>query len=786
MNSKLKSIFSLLASTTLIGIASCNSAKIQQNPNRDKKQEQEITIKNLELNQENTENPFLNIEIENLKELKTNVVTLVFKSFKIEAKILSFQNNIIKSDLSSLEKNKEFELLKIKIDAKEIVVKEGLNNRFILKSKEQKIENDEKENTPKQDKNPNKIKPNETENTENTDKKENPNTDQQTQQQKLSSLESIQNFYNNYNFKNDHNFDFDDTDIFTKDSSYNNLKTYFENSFNTILNPSLNNQDINIKWYDQDIFSGDEYSHIMFKRFKDRYIKIPDVKATFNTKDQKLFFYHNLFREPIKHNELTHKNQTTNLITLSKDISGLADLNELESTLNINFMLGDQYNTESKQYSLFNLRFNLNLKELKENKNQLKSQSKNWKHRNFTLFYKLNSNNILNLELKIEGGNNLVFEEYNNKQNDVFVSKYDTVFDLSLVADHQIDQIKINNNSLSNANFYKKESFKGKHFINKEETEIPWQLKELRKRVFSIDYGTFTMLAKVLPNNPEDQRYYYATNRHVLKELKKNWNKPGTINYNHHFIIPTEHDDKLYNQDPNYFVEIEEKNIPFREFDWVAKNQIQNDGINHYPNELNKKEGMSGADIEISIIDIKDLLEKTKDSKPLVYNYLSNWNNLAPLKLSPKAKFINDNQIIDFYQTSFPGQANDKLGYRGLRYREHTFNYITHIDRKLSPIGIQRALIVARKPEDQSIFDLRSGASGSLLVDENLEMIGLYFLRNTDEFYGVSLLNGSEIDFLGYTSDKNTNSFKAYLQKKIQEHPDKFELINFLNENSKY
>ncbi|MCU9936778.1 hypothetical protein NWP96_06945 [Mycoplasmopsis cynos] len=84
---------------------------------------------------------------------------------------------------------------------------------------------------------------------------------------------------------------------------------------------------------------------------------------------------------------------------------------------------------------------------------------------------------------------------------------------------------KILNNShfaklSSNEEFYKNEKEGKRLDVSLNKNKI---FENLRKRVFVVGGGTSTMIAKVKPSDPNDQRYYFITNRRVSNILKNRW-----------------------------------------------------------------------------------------------------------------------------------------------------------------------------------------------------------------------------------------------------------------------
>ncbi|MBU4689458.1 hypothetical protein [Mycoplasma zalophidermidis] len=474
---------------------------------------------------------------------------------------------------------------------------------------------------------------------------------------------------------------------------------------------------------------------IIFKKNINNYLK-----QDFNNKKIKLYF--KIQSNQIK--DITKNYNVTSLIPIEIDIEDLMQTNRVN-------------NYEFAQLENVDIPFDIKFKSL------------------------ITKNGQLKVEIIIPN-KKIVANNYKIDDSEVFIDKYGTLTDISYYVEKGKDKnFSITSKIYNNSPFAKLSSLSQLYDINsnsgtlmpggkrikKSEDRI---FSKIRERVFSVGGGTMTMLAKVKPSDDNDLRYYFITNRHVTDILEKKWTDNRV---NKKMVIWDFDDKKVASNSYDISLDINDSDLELNL--WIAENQYDRKG--HLENNET-----SNADISINIIDVKNLYDEAlKTDNKNIIKYLENWKVLKPLKLSKYTNFINNDSFLKFRVASFPVSKNEE--YFDRRYREHIINQPSQIilNEQLyenQKYGHFKSFTLQDDPIKSTDFDLVSGASGSMVFDENYDMVALFMQNIGDDTYGFGLLSSYKFDYLGYESNNNPNSFKNKLIELSNKYPEKYQLID--------
>ncbi|SYV97136.1 Uncharacterised protein, partial [Mycoplasmopsis edwardii] len=244
--------------------------------------------------------------------------------------------------------------------------------------------------------------------------------------------------------------------------------------------------------------------------------RIPDLVVRFKDQVKLTKYVKKIMPINMLENELVLESDNSFVIT--KDISNFS-LDEFKDK-NIEFIVRVKSRPNQFDYSLIKIKINLD--NIVSNEVALNVSEINGKYQ-VSL-----ENNILKIKVKLEN-KQLSFDE-TEVPNKVYLDKYNTLTMISYLVDEDKDQ----NFSLGFENYinqiHPKISSNGDLFKNYKSSQRldasqnnDKLFENIRKRVFVVGGGTSTMIAKVKPNDPNDHRYYFLTNRHVSDILQTRW-----------------------------------------------------------------------------------------------------------------------------------------------------------------------------------------------------------------------------------------------------------------------
>ncbi|MGZ9414448.1 hypothetical protein [Mycoplasma sp. 5370] len=515
--------------------------------------------------------------------------------------------------------------------------------------------------------------------------------------------------------------------------------------------------------------------------------KIPDLQARFKEENNIYKYVNKLMPIFIQYQEIKLSGNKKEA-TLKLNLKNFLNKPFTDKKIGITFDFrkkDDSFETKISQRIL------INLEELLNNKNVLNNE---WVTEFFEEpFVKFNYNidNDSNLIIKIKPNDeysdyipDFSFTQDETKiENNIFISKYNTLVDVSYLTKDEEDenfslvpetyQSDLHAKLSSNGQYYSNKINNPLKFSNGKrilEQETDTNFQEIRKRVFVVGGGTSTMLAKVKPNDPNDYRYFFITNRHVSDILETRWYDSRVLKK---FLIPDFNDSKVNSANSEISINVEKKWFNFNF--WQAINQTKRDETKEQDSNRNN------ADISISIIDIEPILKQAKlEKNTKIINYLNEWQRLKPLKLSKKTNYISQNNYVKFFVSSFPQDPH--LNFSGRRYREHIINRIEKVTindqaQEFAKYGYFKTFIQYDNNNNNDKYDLISGASGSIVYDESGEMVAIFMQNTGDDGYGFGFLSSLEFDYFGFETSSNPNSFKNKLLKSIELEPSKFEMI---------
>ncbi|MCV3743659.1 hypothetical protein OF377_02085 [Ureaplasma sp. ES3154-GEN] len=309
-----------------------------------------------------------------------------------------------------------------------------------------------------------------------------------------------------------------------------------------------------------------------------------------------------------------------------------------------------------------------------------------------------------------------------------------------------------------------------------------------RKRAFKATIGTWNLLGKVKPEDPNDNRYWVTTNDHVGGNAhNRDITRMGLIG---EIMVP-----KIIDKDPNnphptsphraeddfYKWAYADFNLVYNEvYNYSRMNQI----VDNEGNEIHTSH--ANFDMTIGTIDLSDLLRRYGDGNTEWYRNLSEphkqvvqffleWKNLPFTKLSPDAKLLADNSALNWYIASFPADLTDNQdSVSGSRYREYLLMYSSVF---MNAGGYLPQYLTTKVAFDRYATDLAGGASGTMIYDYLGNAIGLVTEGHTTEYGPISfhLFDGQVRSIYGSKEDKkNPESFYWRIKRNAFLNPENY------------
>ncbi|VEU59536.1 hypothetical protein [Mesomycoplasma neurolyticum] len=310
-------------------------------------------------------------------------------------------------------------------------------------------------------------------------------------------------------------------------------------------------------------------------------------------------------------------------------------------------------------------------------------------------------------------------------------------------------------------------------------------IKKVKARAFGNKFGSLWMIAKV-NDDVNDHRYYIGTNKHVHIIPKTT------------LAIPKTHENDedinaIFNKDKEWSL----KSFTF----WEATNNMVIDGTNE------QKAHKDGADLQVGIIDISELVEyyennKTKDNKEKDVNFLIaehfyKWRDLPDLKISQKIKHIKVNTIFDSYISAFPNDHDQPLSGAQEKNKDNFFvRNNLQLKMKFGDLlsiggnfGYETSDNIGMYHETTGIWEakknnLLAGSSGSGVYDDEGNIYGLHMGHEKDKWQTV-LISNPRLDLFGSYNEFNDKSFASKVQLANRLYPEKYKKIqtfdNFVN-----
>lgn len=311
------------------------------------------------------------------------------------------------------------------------------------------------------------------------------------------------------------------------------------------------------------------------------------------------------------------------------------------------------------------------------------------------------------------------------------------------------------------------------NYSNYIRNDVPRVLGDNMMRTFA-ENGTYWMLSKVKPNDPTDERYYVATNIHVVAKDGQSHTEPSMYKKRalNTIRIPF-YDPTGYNISNEF--EIPSKTISVQDF-WRATNQTSKNGALKNSQE----------DIAVVILDVKDIKDwAIKNSKQQIYNFFNNWKNLSPISFSDKfvhASGVESNFIEPLFMSGFPDRKYDmiQLNRLSLNYT-HGKEIIKSGENSNDYYSINSVYLSVNSDHNRPLLII-PGSSGTLVTDRDGNAIGILNAGSPDRV-SIRIFDNTLFNYIGYDEvndplkDKNNNSFVDKVIKQAIEDPNNYEII---------
>lgn len=306
--------------------------------------------------------------------------------------------------------------------------------------------------------------------------------------------------------------------------------------------------------------------------------------------------------------------------------------------------------------------------------------------------------------------------------------------------------------------------------------------KKVIDRSIGINYGTGWMISKVKPNDPNDYKYYFGTNRHVPTY--------GPMSLS----APKDHDSPT--DTSLYFSSFGQWNVHTR-FKWEASQGNKRiDGTevlaNPLPRHGSNAKLRSSADLQIVEIDIKEVVDyynthkngNPTDAKFKSAEHIANWLNLKDIKVSNKGKYIKKDQFFTAYTSSFPGSTTG-TSKRNIQMRHNYLSSFAWDDFGQYGYGRSDQIYFRGSFLDTDIeayHQFQGGSSGTGLYDDEGNFLSIHAGKVGDGGNGSYLLNSQRMNFMGDLNDYNDKSFAYMIQRRHRLWPKQYDMLNIFNE----
>lgn len=326
-----------------------------------------------------------------------------------------------------------------------------------------------------------------------------------------------------------------------------------------------------------------------------------------------------------------------------------------------------------------------------------------------------------------------------------------------------------------------------KELISRSFYNLTYIPSKTKKEEWQAAGGTWTMIRKVKPSDPNDERYYVMTNQHVSYSKENHYNQYQVKG----FGIRKYADGREYNlYDKN------NKIYPLSKF-WgfeTWKNRYSDEVIKNSSGTRNK--GFIKQDVQVSILDLKKVFQiidqnlennknnfEKKNLNTLKLDF-KKWSTYAPLKFTDKYKLVN-----------FNSQYLDKLFLVGYPYSTLTIgeynSFDTHFSSYMAKMGYSNGYRGWKNNKwvDTAKDILGPGSSGSLVVNGDREIVGINNLGYGSHkwsprgegffFYSPTYdIIGSNVDGSNPSENNNPSTFGHALIEFNKRESGKFEIFD--------
>ncbi|UWD33913.1 hypothetical protein [Mesomycoplasma molare] len=663
----------------------------------------------------------------------------------------------------------------------------------------------------------------------------------------------------NYNL-NDSLLKYNDTDLLEIENEklLTKRKNLTENEFKAIWMENLNKNSVPFSTQNLISFLSYKRNYHNIEQNKEQNQVLPEFKNfSFIKENNDEFFVNSILgRELINKTMFSFNKEKTQAIII-KDLNRYQNLNKVDDE---NVLLELNFSLNTKLPNLFNRINNENLNSLVKIYIPLKllKENKNIEYLPFGLENKSlnkleNKKRILEIKEKFKFSaaynkeTNSVTININSKNNDIklydsltshFQSQTKSAFiSNSLFFVHWLskkqndDSITFNETPLNATSLVsgseetsnQKNSYTLKPEINDKENNAKRLFKEnnnevlsdIRARVFNFQRrgGTYNMIGKVKPNDPNDHRYYVSSAYHVWTG-EGNWRKNPFVTgswwdvkteisstdpetgvhirtlkdpgFKVPIIVSEQESEKT---EPSY--EDEKKKNSFFNVDFKLEEFINfgddesfptyNDFRDNFGNKVLDKNGpdswerwRSKSDFFVGILDISyfennysletiDNDSNLTDFHKQVVKFFLNWKNLKTLETSQTPKFLSNIHNLSYIVAGYPSDAKsaneqaptEAPNKKDKRYREYLLSNPPQTNWEHSALGPNQRF------QNKAYFfygtniDLRGGASGSFVYDSEGKVTSLYTLiwnPTSSQNYtrlGFFLLDGQEYSYFG-------------------------------------